>query len=172
MYVVREFLTQKLGTLREPSWADGVLKFWYEGRDGLYRGLFIHFSQVPDKTDGTTAHFVFTLAPREVKQLRVSLLIQESSTQIAVQPATLLPHADVFQLEAKLQGASEKWLDTVTDVFSDSMVLEEAIDRSFRDLQVLRMKMEQETFFAAGTPWFATLFGRDSLLTALQILAY
>lgn len=172
IYAVREFLSHTFGTLKPPNWKNGALYFWYEGKDGVHRRLSVHFLPAPDRTDGTTAYFDVKLAPREVKQLRVSLVISETKEVSQPEPTNVFIEPDVFQLEAKLQGASEKWLDSVTDVFSDSMVLEEAIDRSFRDLQVLRMKMGQEWFFAAGTPWFATLFGRDSLITALQILAY
>ncbi|HEX3203669.1 MAG TPA: glycogen debranching N-terminal domain-containing protein [Nitrospiraceae bacterium] len=172
VYAVRGFLGQKFGTLQEAAWKNGALQFLYEGKDAVYRSLSIYFSPVPDKMEGTTAHFAFKLAPREAKQVRVALLMTETPDRAKAQPARVFTPPDVAQLESKLEGASEKWLDTVTDVFSDSLVLEEVIDRSFRDLQVLRMKMEQETFFAAGTPWFATLFGRDSVITALQTLAY
>jgi glycogen debranching enzyme len=172
LYAVRGFLNQKFGTLQETAWKNGALQFLYEGRDAVYRGLSIHFSPVPDRMEGTTAHFEFKLAPRESKQVRVALLVTETTDRTKAQPARVSTPPDAAQLESKLEGATEKWLDVVTDVFSDSLVLEEAIDRSFRDLQILRMKMEQETFFAAGTPWFATLFGRDSLITALQTLAY
>ncbi len=46
------------------------------------------------------------------------------------------------------------------------------LDRSLRDLHVLRSCLDEENFFAAGLPWFGTLFGRDSLITALQTLAF
>jgi len=172
VYVVRGFLTQKLGALKETAWKNGALHFLYEGKDVMYRSLSIHFSPTPDWMEGPTAHFDVKLAPRESKQVRVSVLIMETPEQGKAQPTNVFAQPDVPQLELRLEGATEKWLDTVTDVFSDSVILEAVIDRSFRDLQVLRMKMEQETFFAAGTPWFAALFGRDSLITALQTLAY
>jgi glycogen debranching enzyme len=37
---------------------------------------------------------------------------------------------------------------------------------------VLRSDLDGQTYFAAGLPWFGTLFGRDSLITSLQMLAY
>lgn len=46
------------------------------------------------------------------------------------------------------------------------------MDRAFRGLRMLRSHHEQDAYFAAGVPWFVTLFGRDSLITALQMLAY
>jgi glycogen debranching enzyme len=171
VYAVRGVVIQKLGVLHAPSWRNGVLHFLYEGKDGLYRSLSVHFSPQPDSMDGRTAYFRFRLAPREAQQMRISLVIAESEELSKVAFRSYI-QPDVLQLESKLQDTSEKWLASVTDVFSDSLALEEAIDRSLRDLRVLRMKMDQETFFAAGTPWFATLFGRDSLITALQTLAY
>ncbi len=47
------------------------------------------------------------------------------------------------------------------------------LERSLRDLNGLRMATRdspQNTFFAAGSPWYLTLFGRDSLWTARMLL--
>src|SRR5262249_3232236 len=59
-----------------------------------------------------------------------------------------------------------------TEINSDSLLLNSVIDRSLRDLHILRSDIANEEYFAAGVPWFATLFGRDSIITALQTLAY
>jgi hypothetical protein len=47
------------------------------------------------------------------------------------------------------------------------------LERSLADLNGLRMTTvdsPDDTFFAAGSPWFLTLFGRDSLWTARMLL--
>jgi glycogen debranching enzyme len=171
LYAVRGFFSQRLGVLHEPTWKNNALHFHYEGKDGLYRSLSVHFSLVPETRNATTASFRFTLAPHQVGRLQVSLRIRESAEPVTLDSAhDAWP--DIRQLESKLQDASDKWVNSVTDIFSDSLLLEEVVDRSFRDLRMLRMRMEQQAFYAAGAPWFAALFGRDSLITALQMLAY
>jgi glycogen debranching enzyme len=52
------------------------------------------------------------------------------------------------------------------------MLLNRVLDRSLRDLRALRSYLDGKQFFAAGVPWFVTLFGRDSLLVALQTLSF
>ncbi|MBX6341323.1 MAG: amylo-alpha-1,6-glucosidase, partial [Thermomicrobiaceae bacterium] len=52
------------------------------------------------------------------------------------------------------------------------ILLNRIIDRSLRDLRMLRSTIHGHAYFAAGLPWFGTLFGRDSLITALQTLAF
>ena len=37
---------------------------------------------------------------------------------------------------------------------------------------MLLSSLDGEPYFAAGVPWYATLFGRDSLIAALQVLAF
>jgi glycogen debranching enzyme len=44
--------------------------------------------------------------------------------------------------------------------------------RAFGDLRMLLSALDGEPYFAAGVPWYATLFGRDSLITALQALPF
>jgi glycogen debranching enzyme len=45
------------------------------------------------------------------------------------------------------------------------------IRRAILDLKLLRSSIGGYRYFAAGIPWFVTLFGRDSLVTALLTLA-
>src|SRR6185437_14240808 len=64
------------------------------------------------------------------------------------------------------------WPGGIARVISDSIALDEVLGRSFTDLHLLRSTLRDRSFIAAGIPWFATLFGRDSLVAALQLLAY
>ena len=170
VYVVRGALPPSPELVQIPVWTSDLLQFRYDGKDGLALRLSIHFAPSPDLIDGTTVQYRFRLAPRERTQVRLSLVIEETEERDVPMPTYRQP--DVQDLEAKLQDASDNWLASATDIFSDSQLLEELIDRSLRDLRVLRMKLHDHLFFAAGVPWFATLFGRDSLITAWQMLAY
>ncbi|HET7622917.1 MAG TPA: glycogen debranching N-terminal domain-containing protein, partial [Gemmatimonadaceae bacterium] len=59
-----------------------------------------------------------------------------------------------------------------TTMHSDSLLLNAVVEKSLGDLAMLISSIDGQEFFAAGIPWFATLFGRDSIITALQTLAY
>jgi glycogen debranching enzyme len=37
---------------------------------------------------------------------------------------------------------------------------------------MLSTDVKGKSVYAAGVPWFVTLFGRDSILTAFQMLAF
>lgn len=67
----------------------------------------------------------------------------------------------------------EAWRDTATNVETDHLVLAQVLRRTESDLGALLMHDETgrgRPFVAAGAPWFMTLFGRDSLLTAWMAL--
>jgi len=56
---------------------------------------------------------------------------------------------------------------------TDDSRLQAWLDRAVADLQALRMSTVEhpdDTFLAAGAPWFFTLFGRDSLWAARMLL--
>ncbi|MHB8288031.1 MAG: amylo-alpha-1,6-glucosidase [Acidimicrobiales bacterium] len=66
-----------------------------------------------------------------------------------------------------------RWREQVPFVDSDHEGLRGAITRSVEDLGALRMfdpEFPDRAVVAAGAPWFMTVFGRDSLLTAWMAL--
>ena len=66
-----------------------------------------------------------------------------------------------------------QWRRRVPQVETDSLRLKEVIARSNEDLGALRIfdpDFPERVVVAAGAPWFMTVFGRDSLLTAWMAL--
>ena len=68
--------------------------------------------------------------------------------------------------------ALDKWRAQATRLATHYTALQQLYDQSLDDLAALRLPItsnDGECFIpAAGIPWFAALFGRDSLITAIQ----
>ena len=171
MFAVRSLLTERPGKLNPPCWEEFILFFSYDGADGIYRGVNIRFSPSPDKRAGPKAHYNISLQPGEARELLISLIVVESKDKEEIQPRPR-EQPDLKRIEALLHRSSDDWLKRQTIVESDSLALNRLVIRSFRDLRMLRNTMAGREYFDAGIPWFVTLFGRDSLITAIQALAY
>jgi glycogen debranching enzyme len=171
VFLIRGLHAGDRGKLHRPAWSGGVLRFAYDGSDGLTRTLEVHFSQAPRSAEGTTAHFEVTLPARGEWELGVSLFVGESVGRGDGRRKTP-GKVDLGEVEKVLARSSREWLADWTKVDGDALFLDAVIDRSLRDLRVLRTALEGEEFLAAGVPWFVTLFGRDSVIAAWQTLAY
>ena len=70
--------------------------------------------------------------------------------------------------------APEDHLLDAPRIASDHEFLDRTLRRSLLDLGLLRNHgpAEGEAYLAAGIPWFATLFGRDSIIAALELVAF
>jgi glycogen debranching enzyme len=74
-----------------------------------------------------------------------------------------------------LQHDLEEWIAKAPKVNSEHGRLASTYRRSLIDLAALRfspLSLGGQTLPAAGLPWFMTMFGRDSLLTCLQVLPF
>lgn len=171
VYAVRGLLTEKQGTHHPPEWTDSELRFLYDGADGLYRSLTVRCSPSPDETTDRTARFDIQVPPRETKTVLISLLIAESA-DVDHARRTGQPSFDTNALQRSLASSTQKWTDEHTEVESESTVLNRLVARSLVDLRTLRSSLRGQYYFAAGVPWFVTLFGRDSLIAALETLAF
>ena len=171
LFAVRGMLAKHLGKFRRPSWHAHILRFAYSGADGLNRKLSVHFSPEPQWTEETSAGFDVQLKPGDEKQIQISLCINESKEPIHREQDKRLRH-DLAAVQTRLQNYSAEWLAETTQIKSDNPLLDRVIERSLRDLYLLRTQLESEHFFAAGVPWFVTLFGRDSIIASLETLAF
>ncbi len=172
IFAVRGMLPEKFGKMaHEPAWDDDILRFMYAGADGVYRSLSVHISPKPLGMEGTTATFKLVLAPYEVKTFVVTLTICESSNLDETRPKEFYT-PDIAGIFEQLHHSHEEWQRETTSIATDSMMLNRMLKRSLDDVRLLRSSIKNESFYAAGVPWFVTLFGRDSAITALQTLMF
>ncbi len=170
IFDVRGLLLERPGALHPPRWEHGALVFAYDGADGRLRRLTVQFSPEPDARDPGSVQYQLTLAPLEKQEISITLTITESPE---LDPVSLTERGEPSQ--AGFTGSppvdlATSWCRSLPEISSDNQLLNQVLARSIIDLQSLRMSLRGDSFFAAGVPWFATLFGRDSLITALQML--
>jgi glycogen debranching enzyme len=128
---------------------DGA-RFAARGSDGVERALTVTADPAPAASDGGRLRFVLDLPPGAAADLALTYELHEASSQ----PARPAP------------APAERPL-----VATDSELFDRILDRALLDLAMLRSGIDGRAYYAAGIPWYATLFGRDSLITAFQTLA-
>jgi glycogen debranching enzyme len=171
VFTIRGFHPGRIGEAQKPVWTRGRLTLAYAGADGIDRRLIIAFDPTPRVRDGAGATIEIALKPGESRQVCVSLTIVQSPTP-AILRLSSATRSGAQRVANHGRRDTAQWLSAHTRVTSDSPLLDSVMDRSLRDLRVLRSRIRGQEFYAAGLPWYGTLFGRDSLVAALEMLAY
>ncbi|WP_218081476.1 amylo-alpha-1,6-glucosidase [Anthocerotibacter panamensis] len=138
----------------------------YLGLDKSLLETRIHFGGQPPRITGTQANWSFILhAHQEWKITYRADLLKDG------EPASYTPPPATFeQAQATAFTAQQSWRNRVTCISADNRLFNEVLERSARDLFLLQLAMPEGRSIAAGVPWFATLFGRDALITSAQTL--
>jgi glycogen debranching enzyme len=181
IFAVRGLFSEKLGDVRTPEWKDDSLVLAYDGADRRRRSATIAFTPAPAKRESCGARFQLKVPSRAKVTIDVHVRLDDepeprsdgSQADSGTQQAGAVVGSD------RLRGTVEKAGEGVrrgagmgTTVHSDSLLLNAVVNRTLGDLRMLLSSIDGQEFFAAGIPWFATLFGRDSIITALQTLAH
>ena len=82
------------------------------------------------------------------------------------------PHATEGTGATDTERAEGGALGAGTQVETSNPLFNEIVTRSFLDLHMLTMRQQDQVFFAAGVPWYVALFGRDSLVTSIEMAAF
>ncbi len=130
------------------------------------RIVFKDFTPIFKEND--TVIFETLIFPLEKKEFRVEIYTQMSP----IQQIPLI--ANGFEdAKARVTAFNKIWDTEVTEVTSDNDDFNEMVTRSHKDLRMLLTQSEEGHFFvAAGIPWFVCLFGRDSIITAMEALMF
>ena len=147
----------------------GELTLAYQGVDQLLMEARIQFYQRrPDQVKGYTAIWRITLQPHATEVLGYRLqpfLDNQSASSVGI-PATLSQAVAAETMEEQL------WQEGVTCIRTDNRALNQIIERAEQDTYLLGQTFGTGKILSAGIPWFATLFGRDSLIAAMQTLMF
>jgi glycogen debranching enzyme len=139
----------------------------YRGLDGAVMESNIEFThQLPEYLKGYTAVWNVRLASHSELKLGYRLAMLMNSKQVS---QVRLP-SELNQAKAAELLEEERWRSQITQIRSDNPAINQIIDRAEKDIYLLRQSFEQNKVLSAGVPWFCTLFGRDSIIAASQIL--
>jgi glycogen debranching enzyme len=166
VFAIRGLWPEQRGKLLPASWGDGSLRFAYEGADRVRRELSVEFDPAPTDVGVNSARFDMRIGGSDGDELKVIFTVNE-----LLPAAERPPRSGRGKLRHSAEGG-DRWLQDAMQVRSNSMLLNATLERSLRDIQALRTQIGSDDYVAAGVPWFATLFGRDALITALQVLSF
>jgi glycogen debranching enzyme len=136
-----------------------ALRFAAVGLDGVERSTTVIAPGAVTVEDGRLT-FPVALGPGEQVELEV---------QYALAGARRVPSGAA----GSTAGAeADAWLAARPRVAVDDELIDRILRRCLLDLRLLTSELEGRRYYAAGVPWYATLFGRDSIIAALQTLAF
>lgn len=172
IFEIRGANPTQIGKKRMPKWHRDTLVFSYDGADGLRRTVAISISPRSFKARRRNgADVAVQLDAKQSKEIKVSIRIAEASRNASASIHSASSQ-DAKSLSKGLQQNSDDWLHDHCQLQSSSNTLNHLFERSVRDLGALRTILHGEEYFSAGLPWYGTLFGRDSIISSLQSLAF
>jgi glycogen debranching enzyme len=169
IFEVRGVERKRRGKTLPTELGNDSVRFSYQGLDGVRRFTEIAFDTTPHALRGDQAVFLVNVDRDQTADLEMRITggcepeaWHGRSTPLAEFDSTLAGR------RSKIEESQTAWarLSTGNDLF-DSL-----LTRSQADLTSLISNTADGTFMMAGIPWFATLFGRDSIITTLSVLPF
>src|ERR1700761_7332144 len=168
IFQVRGLLRGKSGSYFEPTVSDMTVSFRYLGLDEVVRLTELSFAPAPSTLRGDRAIWNFSLAPRTVARLTATIAMAAAHERSKTGPQ--ISSSSFEDVRASSSRRHCEWRKSCTEFHSDNEIFDLLLRTSTEDFFALRIGEPTGTAVAAGVPWFAALFGRDSLLSAYEAL--
>jgi glycogen debranching enzyme len=133
----------------------------YRGLDEVWRRSTLWFDPPPATLTTGMAVYRLTLAPHEMVPLFLLVSCHEA---VAQRPVAFMPGLLAAHRELRKGTRDIATVETSNDIFN------EVLCRAAADLEMLMTETPQGRYPYAGIPWYSTTFGRDGLITAIQML--
>ncbi|PLR85988.1 amylo-alpha-1,6-glucosidase [Bacillus canaveralius] len=166
MFIVRGFQNGTMGKRTGQSIEGNSITYNYLGADKVSRRSLVSWDQdAATVEEGGNVSFNISLHNAEEKT--ITFTIQPLIG--AEEPKKNIEIADAM---SRLKASYEAWGQEITKVHTDYLPLQKLVERGIDDVRVLLTDVGYGKFPVAGLPWYSVPFGRDSLIAALQMLAF
>jgi glycogen debranching enzyme len=142
--------------------ADTVV-FTYHGLAGDLSRTIVQFAPKPSRLDRGEAEFEVALRPHERTSLFVAV---ECDGGASARPEARRFFFRLREARRALRTSTSRAAAAATS----NEILNEVLCRSIADLYMLVTDTPYGPYPYAGIPWFCTAFGRDGIITAMQLL--
>ena len=134
----------------------------YQGLDGKPRRTELIFAPTPERLSNAEAHSALALAPGESRPVYVTAECRAGAAEGHVLPFPRGLRAAFREHKAMTERR--------TAVVTSNALFNEVLCRAMADISMLTSATPQGPYPYAGIPWYSTTFGRDGIITALQML--
>ena len=139
-----------------------TVRFRYEGLDRVARTTTLHFDPAPDRLGERHARWDLDFDARG----RMDMVIKTACAIDA--PGSEPPHLlSAYRTQIRTSRARARLrasVDSSNDLFNA------VTGRAAADIDMLLTDTEYGPYPYAGVPWYSTIFGRDGLITAIELL--
>src|ERR1700730_13667008 len=161
LFEVRGLQRERRGASTRQAIRPDTTVLSYKGLDAQLRQTVLRFEPPPAEITATTASYRLTLAPQQVTSTYCTIACGAPEPPKAISFARGLRAAHRNRRAVSSNAAT---VETSNDL------LNEVLCRSMSDLYMLMTSTPQGRYPYADIPWYSTTFGRDGLITALQML--
>jgi glycogen debranching enzyme len=169
MFEVRGQSRKKRGETHTPKVGRNSVEFNYTGLDSIKRATLISFGRKPTSLTEASASFIIALKPDGAMELETSIEARQENSNASSKIAVPRGFGDALARRRREVGEVASGF---TRISTSNQLTNSLIDRSLGDLAALTTANDRGHIIMAGIPWFATLFGRDSIITALSVLPF
>ncbi len=162
VFEVRGIRRQRRGSYLAARVSERSVELSYRGLDDVRRTTRVLFDRKPDCIDDDSAEFHVELVPRAAYELFLTVGCELNDERRVI--PNYREALELSRREHEADRAAGAIVETSHAQFN------EWIDRSVADLHMLTTQTVDGPYPYAGVPWFSTPFGRDGIITALQML--
>ena len=162
IFEVRGSKREKRGEREAPQVEVSSVVFRYCGLDQVPRETRLKFYPQPARMSCNRAEFDIEMQPRAEAFIYLDVCCER--------PRNCLPPRSYKQALSETKNLNEKLDAARCRLSSSNERFNEWLSRSEADLQMMTVGNPEGPYPYAGVPWFNTVFGRDGLITAFEVL--
>ena len=172
LFEVRGIKRKRRGDFFAPKVGANSVRFSYKGLDKVRRTAEITFQQKPHALSRNRASFLLDLKPDAQAELEIRITGHSEGDRSVWSNH---PRSHLHRFDQALTARRSEIANLEAEcsrISTNNELFDSLLRRSAADLTSITCHRPSGTFMMAGIPWFATLFGRDSALTAMSMLPF
>lgn len=161
IFEVRGMARSARGRRLPPHLEPASIVLEYEGLDGVTRRTRVQCAPPPASIAPSELRFALTLPPRGRAHIDLS---------VQCEPAARVRSLMYDEHAAEMRCDVERAEHAYCRFDASNQFATQWLNRSLADVRTLLTQMPEGLYPYAGVPWFSAPFGRDGIITALELL--